>query len=76
MSYACGAVPRINYFSNPDLVYLGSALGVDPVVDPMNGQSEITLSQISPGRYETQIPLGNEGAYFLNITQADASGAG
>lgn len=36
MSYACGAVPRINYFSNPDLVYLGSALGVDPVVDPVN----------------------------------------
>ena len=45
------------------------------VVDPSNAQSQVTLTQIAPGRYETQIPIGTEGAYFLNIMQADANGA-
>ena len=45
------------------------------VVDPSNQQSQVNLTQIAPGRYETQIPIGGEGAYFLNIMQADASGA-
>ena len=45
------------------------------VVDPTNTQSQVSLTQIAPGRYETQIPIGDEGAYFLNILQADASGA-
>lgn len=45
------------------------------VVDPQNGQSEITLPQIAPGRYETHIPIDEEGAYFLNIMQADGTGA-
>ena len=45
------------------------------MVDPSNAQSQVTLNQIAPGRYETQIPIGTEGAYFLNIMQADANGA-
>lgn len=36
MSYACSGVPRINYFSNPSLTYLGSPLGVDYATDPAN----------------------------------------
>jgi hypothetical protein len=45
------------------------------VVDPSNQQSQITLPQVAPGRYETQIPIGAEGAYFLNIMQSDVNGA-
>ncbi|MCC7371709.1 MAG: VWA domain-containing protein [Chloroflexi bacterium] len=45
------------------------------VVDPANGQSQVTIPQVAPGRYETRIPIGGEGAYFLNIVQSDASGA-
>ena len=45
------------------------------VVDPSNAQSQITLPQIAPGRYEAQIPIGHDGAYFLNIMQSDANGA-
>lgn len=45
------------------------------VVDPSNTQSEITLPQTAPGRYEGRVPIGAEGAYFLNIMQADANGA-
>jgi hypothetical protein len=45
------------------------------VVDPSNAQSQITLPQVAPGRYETRIPIGSEGAYFLNIMQSDANGA-
>jgi Ca-activated chloride channel family protein len=44
------------------------------VVDPSNAQSQITLPQVAPGRYETHIPIGGEGAYFLNIMQSDANG--
>lgn len=44
------------------------------IVDPTNGQSQVTLPQIAPGRYETRIPIGPEGAYFLNIIQSDANG--
>ncbi|MFN8635968.1 MAG: VWA domain-containing protein [Chloroflexota bacterium] len=44
------------------------------VVDPSNTQSQVTLPQVSPGRYETRIPIPEEGAYFLNILQADAAG--
>jgi Mg-chelatase subunit ChlD len=45
------------------------------VVDPTNGQREVTLPQVAPGRYETRLPIATEGAYFLNITQTDANGA-
>jgi Mg-chelatase subunit ChlD/uncharacterized membrane protein len=45
------------------------------VVDPSNAQSQTTLPQVAPGRYETRIPIGGEGAYFLNIVQADPNGA-
>jgi Mg-chelatase subunit ChlD/uncharacterized membrane protein len=45
------------------------------VVDPSNQQSQVTLPQVAPGRYETQIPIGAEGAYFLNIMQSDKDGA-
>lgn len=45
------------------------------VVDPTNQQTQITLPQVAPGRYETRIPIGAEGAYFLNIMQADGNGA-
>jgi Ca-activated chloride channel family protein len=45
------------------------------VVDPSNAQSQVSLTQVAPGRYETSIPIGSEGAYFLNILQADANGA-
>ena len=44
------------------------------VVDPTNVQSELPLPQVAPGRYEARVPLGAEGAYFLNITQTDANG--
>ena len=44
------------------------------IVDPTNGQTQVTLPQIAPGRYETRIPIGAEGAYFLNIMQSDANG--
>lgn len=40
MSYPCpsgtGSAPRINYFSNPNLSYLGAPLGVDFLADPNN----------------------------------------
>ncbi|MDP8924655.1 MAG: VWA domain-containing protein, partial [Chloroflexota bacterium] len=44
------------------------------VVDPTNGQQELSLPQVAPGRYEARVPVGEEGAYFLNITQTDAGG--
>jgi hypothetical protein len=45
------------------------------VVDPSNVQSQVTLPQVAPGRYETRIPIGGDGAYFLNIMQSDGTGA-
>jgi hypothetical protein len=36
MSYACTGAPRINYFSNPDLLYNGFPLGVSYEADPDN----------------------------------------
>jgi hypothetical protein len=44
------------------------------LVDPSNAQSQVTLPQIAPGRYEARVPIGTEGAYFLNILQSDAQG--
>jgi uncharacterized membrane protein len=44
------------------------------LVDPSNAQSQVSLPQIGPGRYETRVPIGTEGAYFLNIMQSDQSG--
>ncbi|MCC6174387.1 MAG: VWA domain-containing protein [Chloroflexi bacterium] len=44
------------------------------IVDPSNTQSEVTLPQVAPGRYETTIPIGPEGAYFLNVTQSGQDG--
>jgi hypothetical protein len=43
-------------------------------VDPSNAQSQVTLPQVAPGRYETKVPIGSEGAYFLNIVQSDQNG--
>jgi Mg-chelatase subunit ChlD/uncharacterized membrane protein len=45
------------------------------IVDPTNAQSQIPLPQVAPGRYETRVPIGTEGAYFLNIIQSDQQGA-
>jgi uncharacterized membrane protein/Mg-chelatase subunit ChlD len=45
------------------------------IVDPSNAQTQVTLPQISPGRYEARVPIGTEGAYFLNVTQSDQTGS-
>ncbi len=44
------------------------------VVNPGQAQDQVALPQVAPGRYEARIPIGGEGAYFLNIVQTDASG--
>jgi uncharacterized membrane protein/Mg-chelatase subunit ChlD len=45
------------------------------VVDPASEQREIALPQIAPGRYEGRVPIGMEGAYFLNVTQLARDGS-
>jgi Ca-activated chloride channel family protein len=70
-----GATARVTVDSvSDDKTYQNFLRTSATVVDPTNGQTEVTLPQISPGRYEAQIPIDTEGAYFLNIMQADANG--
>ena len=71
-----GSMARVTVDSvSDDKTYQNFLRTSATVVDPSNSQSQVTLPQIAPGRYETRIPIGDEGAYFLNIMQADASGA-
>ena len=71
-----GTTARITVDSvGDDKVYQNFMKTNATVVDPSNAQSQVALPQVAPGRYETRIPIGDEGAYFLNITQSDQSGA-
>jgi hypothetical protein len=71
-----GSMARVTVDSvSDDKAYQNFLKTSATVVDPANAQSQITLPQVAPGRYETQIPINKEGAYFLNIMQADGNGA-
>jgi Mg-chelatase subunit ChlD len=44
------------------------------VVTPDQQESTIELPQVSPGRYEAEVPTSAEGPYFLNIVQQGPDG--
>lgn len=49
MSYACGSAVRVNYFSNPNLLYAGQPLGVDDAVDPANAADNARAINLNAG---------------------------
>lgn len=49
MSYACGSAIRVNYFSNPNLVYAGQPLGVDEATDPLNAADNARAINLTAG---------------------------
>jgi Mg-chelatase subunit ChlD/uncharacterized membrane protein len=44
------------------------------LVQPDQSQSQLSLPQVAPGRYEVEVPASTEGPYFLNIVQQDQNG--
>lgn len=49
MSYACGSAIRVNYFSNPNLLYAGQPLGVDAALDPVNAADNARAINLTAG---------------------------
>ena len=47
---------------------------VADVAGPDGTARRLTLSQVGPGRYEADFDAPNAGAYFVRVTQSDASG--
>ncbi len=49
MAYPCGIVPRLNYFSNPDVLINGLPAGIDYEADPANASDNArSLNQTAP----------------------------
>ncbi|MEY4761778.1 MAG: hypothetical protein RLZZ200_1634 [Pseudomonadota bacterium] len=41
MAYSCTGVPRVNYFSNPNLLYNGAPMGIAYETDPANSADNV-----------------------------------
>jgi uncharacterized membrane protein/Mg-chelatase subunit ChlD len=60
--------------STDDKSYLNFLSTHAIVVRPDQTQSDVSLPQVAPGRYEARIPVNQEGAHFLNVIQQDQTG--
>ena len=60
MSYSCGSVPRINYFSNPRVLFNGAAMGIDYETDPANAADNarsMTATAAAVAGFRTDAPV-------------------
>lgn len=60
MSYSCGSVPRINYFSNPLVLLNGAPMGVDYETDPANAADNarsMNATAASVAGFRTDAPV-------------------
>jgi len=58
----------------PDRRYLNFLPTRVVLVDPRGGQSTVPLPQVAPGRYETTLPVQNDGVYTLTAIQTEPTG--
>jgi hypothetical protein len=58
----------------PDRHYLNFLPTQATLVDPKGGDTTVPLPQVAPGRYETTVPVENDGVYTLTATQTEDTG--
>jgi Mg-chelatase subunit ChlD len=57
-----------------DRSYVNFVPTTGTLVTPDGSQVPLTLPQVGPGRYQTQVTTSQEGPYFLNISQQGSDG--
>ena len=58
---------------DPQQHYLNFVPTVATLVDPRGARQQLTLPQVAPGRYETTVPVDDDGVYQLDVQQTDSS---
>jgi uncharacterized membrane protein len=69
-----GAVRITVDSSTDDKSYLNFLTTRAVLVRPDQTQMDVSLPQVAPGRYETRVPVNQEGAHFINVIQQDQAG--
>jgi Mg-chelatase subunit ChlD len=58
-----------------DRHYLNGLPTTATLTDPYGVDQQVTLPQVAPGRYETQVPVADDGIYALNVSQTNPDGS-
>ena len=58
-----------------DRRYLNGLPTTATLTDPYGVDQQVTLPQVAPGRYETLVPVADDGIYALNVSQTNPDGS-
>jgi hypothetical protein len=57
-----------------DRRYLNGLPTTATLTDPQGVDQQVTLPQVAPGRYQTLVPVADDGIYALSVSQTNADG--